>query len=67
MFLIGDFKPQKKINICVVCLENEADCASIPCCHQILCDSCMEEYVKIFDTCAICRKSLRSISRMKLL
>ena len=52
--------------ICVVCFENEATFTCIPCTHRVLCSICVEEYRnRKYESCPICRISLRNFSEKK--
>lgn len=50
---------------CVVCFNEEATFACVPCSHQVLCDKCVPEYKKCFKTCPLCRRDLKNLALLK--
>ena len=56
-----DPKHSKENNGCVVCLEQEATHAFIPCGHLCICSSCLE----LMDTkCPLCRRQMFCVTRI---
>lgn len=51
---------------CVICLENDAVYACIPCAHQVICGTCVKDQNEIFERCPLCRRFVRLTSKMKL-
>jgi len=46
----------KDIISCIICLEVSFDSSVFDCCYSIICNSCLEKYIKTSKKCPMCRK-----------
>ena len=46
-----------KFGLCVCCCDNDATIAAVPCGHLCLCKACKDDWVKIRQSCPICRET----------
>lgn len=51
---------------CMVCLENEAIMAIVPCGHTVFCNGCITKYRQNADKCPICRGTIQGVLRIYL-
>lgn len=59
-------KKRRCVNVCVVCLENDATHAFIPCGHMVVCSACAPRLLGQNKTCPVCRAPPNSVTRIWL-
>merc|ERR1712146_573702 len=50
--------------VCVLCLEESAVMATIPCGHRAYCSACAPNAQASIRTCPVCRQTLRNLLRV---
>lgn len=55
-----------ELSSCIICEENNACVAIVPCGHVYSCDKCIKKCIQTVDYCSICRKRISSYLRIYL-
>lgn len=50
---------EKEVRECLICFENAAVMATVPCGHKILCQGCVDEIGEKLQSCYICKAVLK--------
>ena len=58
-------KVESSKELCVVCLDEEATRACIPCTHDVVCGNCSDNFRLNVKFCPLCRHDIKMISQMK--